>query len=165
MHEEHPGPPLFPWGFPWLRALRSFGGLGGIALLLLSERPLNGAELMDSIEKMTWGIWRPSPGSVYPTLAKLVEQGLVEKGPDGRYRITEKGKEEVEEMKNYRRGWFEVFFRRPSSVGDMIAEMEAYLSYFEDMGEKIKPHAERIRRLRDRLDELLTRWGQDGANN
>src|SRR6202035_3063892 len=43
-----------------------------LALLrLLAEEPRNGYQLMQAIEERSEGVWRPSPGSVYPTLAQL----------------------------------------------------------------------------------------------
>ena len=68
---------------------RPFGGGRGrkrrgdvrIALLmLLAEEPRNGYQLMQAIEERSGGRWRPSPGSVYPTLAQLEDEGLIRAG-------------------------------------------------------------------------------------
>jgi len=166
MHtERRPFPPFFAGLLGW-RFMRGYGGLGGTVLLLLAERPMNGAEIMDAIERMTWGAWRPSPGSVYPTLSRLAEQGLVAKGADGRYSLTEKGKAEVQELKEFRRGWLGALWGRPSSAPEMLTEMEAYTSYFEDVPDKVRAHLERLRQLRDRLDALVRRLeaGHGGDN-
>jgi len=49
-----------------------------LALLrLLAEEPRNGYQLMQAIEERSRGLWRPSPGSVYPTLAQLEDEGLI----------------------------------------------------------------------------------------
>ncbi len=49
-----------------------------LALLrLLAEAPSNGYQLMQTIEERSDGRWRPSPGSVYPTLAQLEDEGLI----------------------------------------------------------------------------------------
>ena len=49
-----------------------------LALLrLLAEEPRNGYQLMQTIEERSDGRWRPSPGSVYPTLAQLEDEGLI----------------------------------------------------------------------------------------
>ncbi|MCX8189490.1 MAG: PadR family transcriptional regulator [Nitrososphaeria archaeon] len=66
-------------------------------LKLLNEKPLSGSEIMDIIESETKGLWRPSPGSVYPLLAWLMDKGFIkesQKSDDGmkRYTITEEGK-------------------------------------------------------------------------
>ena len=47
-------------------------------LVLLAEEPRNGYGLMQEIEARSNGAWRPSPGSVYPTLQQLEDEGLVE---------------------------------------------------------------------------------------
>ena len=46
-------------------------------LVLLAEEPRNGYQLMQEIEERSDGAWRPSPGSVYPTLQQLEDEGLV----------------------------------------------------------------------------------------
>jgi DNA-binding PadR family transcriptional regulator len=46
-------------------------------LRLLAEEPRNGYQLMQAIEERSEGLWRPSPGSVYPTLAQLEDEGLI----------------------------------------------------------------------------------------
>src|SRR3954451_16812404 len=49
-----------------------------LALLrLLAEEPRNGYQLMQAIEERSEARWRPSPGSVYPTLAQLEDEGLI----------------------------------------------------------------------------------------
>lgn len=49
-----------------------------LALLrLLAEQPRNGYQLMQAIEERSGGLWRPSPGSVYPTLSQLEDEGLI----------------------------------------------------------------------------------------
>jgi len=47
------------------------------ALLLLAEEPRNGYAIMQELEQRTDGAWRPSPGSVYPALAQLEDEGLI----------------------------------------------------------------------------------------
>ena len=46
-------------------------------LLLLNEQPMHGYQLMSAITERTSGAWRPSPGTVYPTIAQLEDEGLV----------------------------------------------------------------------------------------
>jgi DNA-binding PadR family transcriptional regulator len=47
------------------------------ALLLLAEEPRNGYQIMQEIEERSDGVWRPSPGSVYPALQQLEDEGLI----------------------------------------------------------------------------------------
>ena len=68
-----------------------------LALLrLLAEEPRNGYQLMQAIEERSGGLWRPSPGSVYPTLAQLEDEGLIRSAEaEGarRFEITDAGRE------------------------------------------------------------------------
>ena len=69
-------------------------------LLLLAEEPRNGYGLMQEIEQRSGGAWRPSPGSVYPTLAQLEDEGLVratEAEGGRRFEITDDGRQQVAE--------------------------------------------------------------------
>jgi DNA-binding PadR family transcriptional regulator len=86
---------------------RGFGRHGGKArrgdirtasLLLLAEEPRNGYTIMQEIEQRSDGVWRPSPGSVYPALAQLEDEGLIRSEEiDGRKRfaITDAGREQI----------------------------------------------------------------------
>jgi DNA-binding PadR family transcriptional regulator len=63
----------------------------------LKEKPMSGSEIMTELESETKGYWRPSPGSIYPLLAWLQDQGLIteaERTTSGirRYTITDAGK-------------------------------------------------------------------------
>src|SRR3954468_19696666 len=62
-------------GGPGRRARR--GDVRAAALALLSERPMHGYEMIQELEERTAGMWRPSPGAVYPALQLLEDQGLV----------------------------------------------------------------------------------------
>ena len=67
-------------------------------LALLNEGPRHGYEIIQSLEERFNGLYSPSAGTVYPRLAKLEEEGLVERTEDGRkatYRITDAGRSEV----------------------------------------------------------------------
>jgi DNA-binding PadR family transcriptional regulator len=68
-------------------------------LALLLERPMHGYEMIQELESRTGGIWRPSPGSVYPTLQLLEDEGLIQAEATGgrkRYTLTEDGRAEAE---------------------------------------------------------------------
>ena len=66
---------------------------------LLAEEPRNGYRLIQEIEERSEGLWRPSPGSVYPTLARLKDEGLIHStGTEQarRFEITDAGRESLE---------------------------------------------------------------------
>lgn len=98
-HRHGPGPGPGGWRGrgPGGRARR--GDVRLAALLLLAEEPRNGYGLMQEIEQRSDGVWRPSPGSIYPALAQLVDEGLIrEEESDGRrlYSLTDAGRREVD---------------------------------------------------------------------
>jgi DNA-binding PadR family transcriptional regulator len=67
-------------------------------LALLAEGPRHGYEVIRDLEERFNGLYSPSAGTVYPRLAKLEEEGLVERTDEGRkatYRITDAGRSEV----------------------------------------------------------------------
>jgi DNA-binding PadR family transcriptional regulator len=69
-------------------------------LVALAEEPMNGYQIIQAIEVSTKGAWKPSPGSVYPTLQLLADEGLVSSEQVGErkvYSLTEAGKEAAAE--------------------------------------------------------------------
>jgi DNA-binding PadR family transcriptional regulator len=89
------------WGGPRWRARKARrGDIRTAALLLLAEEPRNGYQLMQEIENRSEGAWRPSPGSVYPALQQLEDEGLIRSEEiEGRkaYRLTVQGLSQVEQ--------------------------------------------------------------------
>lgn len=73
------GPGRFGRGFNGLPALRRArrGDVRTAVLALLNEEPMHGYRIIQEITERTNGLWRPSPGSVYPTIAQLEDEGLV----------------------------------------------------------------------------------------
>jgi DNA-binding PadR family transcriptional regulator len=72
-------------------------------LVLLDEEARNGYQLMQEIEQRSGGFWRPSPGSVYPTLQQLEDEGLVSSGSQGGGRVftlTDAGRAHVAEHRD-----------------------------------------------------------------
>jgi len=66
-----------PGGGPRGRRRRPKGAVREAVLSLLADGPANGYSLMKQIADRTEGAWTPSPGSVYPTLSQLVDEGLI----------------------------------------------------------------------------------------
>jgi DNA-binding PadR family transcriptional regulator len=58
-------------------------------LALLAERPMYGYEMLEELSRRTRGLWRPSPGSLYPALQLLAEQGLVRSAAEHGRRLFE----------------------------------------------------------------------------
>ena len=106
-HRGHRGDFPFgpgPWGGPPFSRGRKArrGDVRAAALVLLEEEPRNGYQLMQEIERRSDGAWRPSPGSVYPALQQLEDEGLVRTGEsEGRrvFELTDEGRAHVEEKR------------------------------------------------------------------
>lgn len=74
------------------------GELRTAVLALLAERPMHGYQIIREIEERSGGSWKPSAGSVYPTLQLLADEGFVSsEESNGRkiYSLTEAGREDV----------------------------------------------------------------------
>jgi DNA-binding PadR family transcriptional regulator len=96
-----PGGPGGPGG-PRMRGTRARrGDVRAAALALLSEQPMNGYQIIQEIGERSGGVWRPSPGSVYPALQQLEDEVLIraEAGDGGRrgYVLTDAGRTYVAE--------------------------------------------------------------------
>jgi DNA-binding PadR family transcriptional regulator len=137
------------WPFRWMMHRKR--GLRMAVVSMLSNSPKNGVELMDEMEKMTQGWWRPSPGSVYPLLEQLTNDGMIKKREDGRYELTEKAGEELE--------WsFGPSFRKQPSMDEMINEISGFVSYFEEVSKtdrsKTASYSQKVKELAERLSAL-----------
>ena len=130
-------------------------GLRGWVLSLLARGPKNGAEIMNAIEEMSQGWWRPSPGSVYPLLESLAQEGLIARQADGRYALTVTGQQAMEWPP-----WMPWGPRGPQAPGvdGVVGELNGYVSYLEDVARSdragIDRNREKIKSLADRLSAL-----------
>ena len=99
--------PFDPRGFPGAFGLFNLfrrgprarrGDIRHAILALLAEQPRNGYQIMQELEQRSRGMWRPSPGAVYPALQQLEDERLVtvEASGGGRvYSLTERGRKEA----------------------------------------------------------------------
>lgn len=91
-HEDHGGPPWHHGG----RMRR--GDIRTALLAVLGEGAGHGYDLIQRLEEKSEGAWRPSPGSVYPTLQLLEDEGLVrstEREDKRVYEVTDAGRAEA----------------------------------------------------------------------
>jgi DNA-binding PadR family transcriptional regulator len=68
-------------------------------LALLKDRPMHGYEMIQEIAERSGGAWKPSPGSVYPTLQLLEDEGLITSASEGGkklFTLTDAGRTEAE---------------------------------------------------------------------
>ncbi len=117
----------------------------------LGEKPMSGSEIMSEVERRTNGRWRPSPGSVYPLLSWLQDNGYVKELPTDqnglkRYELTEKGRSLLDEQRKiglkFRK---EAKFFAPPFLGAL---------WFKIPPEKMVKSMETMRRLMSAFFEL-----------
>lgn len=136
------------------RVFRMHGGLRFYILWLLDDSNLNGSEIIDEIERQTSGMWRPSPGSIYPLLRSLEDEMLVAKNESGRYSITGKGKEQTRWLKGKSTSDEE---RKQDKVGESIQQMENLAEYIEDNLGELGRFVGRLDDLKKRIEDIVSR--------
>jgi len=111
-----PGPGGPGWGGPhwgqmfgqmFGRSRARRGNVRSAILTLLADQAMNGYQIMQAIEQRSQGAWKPSSGSIYPTLQQLEDEGLVETeeskpGQSGSksYKLSAKGKRYVDDNRD-----------------------------------------------------------------
>ena len=84
------------------------GDVRAAILVLLAERPMHGYEMIQEIAERSNDVWKPSPGSVYPTLQLLVDEGLIvateSEGSKKLFELTDDGRDGRREDRRPRRG-------------------------------------------------------------
>ena len=121
------GPGMNPWDF--LDQLRSAfeqrtstprmarGDVRAAVLSLLAEQPMHGYQIISEIEQRSGGSWKPSAGSVYPTLQLLTDEGLItatESNGRKTYTLTDAGQAEAADAAGRAAPWEG---QRPSGIG------------------------------------------------
>jgi len=122
------------------------GDLKFVILRLVSEKPMHGYEVMQALEEESGGCYKASPGSVYPTLQMLEDEGYVrseEKEGKKVYEITDEGREYLEEN------------------GDILDEISERISSFADrfMGKESRDLSAAFSRLAHTTFEGAFSWG------
>ena len=131
------------------------GGVRVALLSLLAEQPMHGYQMMRELADRSRGSWRPSPGSIYPVLQMLEDEGLVRATAqaDGRrvYELTEAGRNVVAAYKNERTPWEEAATRGEGNPRELRQLIYSLLSAVREVGKTGTP-AE-IAQARDVLTE------------
>lgn len=130
-----------------------------MVVYLLSGGPKNGVELMDGVETITRGWWRPTPGSVYPLLEKLVEEGTILKRVDGRYELTPSARSEAEVS-------FGPRAEPPRTAEGAVSELRSLVAYLEDLkssGKMQDTQLKSLRGLAKRISDLAESRGDDNS--
>ncbi|MFP3304004.1 MAG: PadR family transcriptional regulator [Nitrososphaeria archaeon] len=129
------------WNFMFYKyKIKKLGGSKWIILMLLANGEKTGAELMKEIEKLSFGFWRPSPGTIYPTLYKLIKEGYIVRLENGKYALSEKGKDEVK--------GFEPITAESFTIDHTLEILESYVYYLKDLDKQ------EIAKRRDKIKEI-----------
>lgn len=120
------GPPFGgpPFGGGRGRARR--GDVRAAILALLAEGPRNGYGVIQEIEERSNGVWKPSPGAIYPALAQLEDEGLV-RGVEveGRklFELTDAGRTHVTEHVGESKPWDSIAAEAGTDIRDAKQQM------------------------------------------
>lgn len=83
-------------------------------LELLKKKPYTGKEIIDYAIEQSNGIWKPSPGLIYPLLGRLLDEGQIEETSNGKYQLTKIGIEtaaDVDKINDIIKKQIDVLFR------------------------------------------------------
>ncbi|MGD0477949.1 MAG: PadR family transcriptional regulator [Nitrososphaerales archaeon] len=137
------------YNFNWSK--RTHRGLRHWILYILKDSPKTGAEVMDAMESMSQGWWRPVPGSVYPLLESMKNDGVVRRLEDKKYELTNQGREEADWSGQFRQA-------SPRSAEEALDQISNYISYLEDLagskGAKLAADSRKLKELKERLGKL-----------
>ena len=95
-------------------------------MLLLGDEPRNGYQLMQAIEELSGGRWRPSPGSIYPSLSQLEDEELIRAtDADGGkvFELTDAGRKHLKERHDDAPPWAEC--DEPEAFTDLRSQLRA----------------------------------------
>jgi DNA-binding PadR family transcriptional regulator len=97
-----------PFGFRGGGPRAPRGQVRAAVLALLGERSMHGYEMIQELEDRSGGLWRPSPGSIYPTLQLLEDEGLVtSEEVEGKrtFALTDSGRAEADRLASEKPPW------------------------------------------------------------
>jgi DNA-binding PadR family transcriptional regulator len=141
------------FSFDWSK--RTHKGLRRWILYLVRDNPKSGVEIMDIMESNLQGWWRPSPGSIYPLLDRMMNEGLLTQSKDKKYSLTDKGREEIDRPFGF---LSTAPASAPRSVEGVVSELSSYVSYLEDVAVvkdgRLKASAGQIKELSERMQKL-----------
>lgn len=119
-----------------------------ILYMLANEGNLTGAEIMEKIEANTMGMWKPSPGSVYPMIKALEDEGLIKvvktEGTKKYYGITDKGREIIGETSI------------ENKISNSIRELDSLVDYILDNWDNLSlDEKENIRKIYEKFKKAF----------
>ena len=145
------------------------GDLKFVILRLVSEKPMHGYEVMQALEEESCGCYKASPGSIYPTLQMLEDEGYVRSREDtGKkvYEITQEGKDYLDEhgdvldeiserLSSFAERYWGKENRDLSAAFSRLAQSTFEGAFAWDMGpEALKKMADALDRARKEMEDL-----------
>jgi DNA-binding PadR family transcriptional regulator len=162
-----------------INELDKLGGLRFMTLHVMVKGPKTGSEIINSIQwhrrqvyevlesqyphrvrKVEKGLlmsFKPSSGSVYPMLKKLVAEGLLIKKDDGKYELTEVGYDTNKRLLGsvVQHSLNEPIDRSAIAIETALNEIDSYLSFMEDINkEKLIIHKKRLENFVERIEKI-----------
>lgn len=157
-----------------IEEMQKLGGMRIWIIHVLDEGPKNGVEIMDAIEEhhkimqergmnderfrkhMMHSMKRPSPGSVYPMLKKMVEEELIIKMDDGKYKLTEKGQKIASNFFGRFRPRGTNMDKCGMVVENALAEIEGHVAFLESIKpEKLAQYTQRIESINEKIEGIV----------
>ncbi|MDR5683807.1 MAG: PadR family transcriptional regulator [Armatimonadota bacterium] len=140
------------------RLLAPRGLIRFTVLRLLFDEPMSGSEVVSEIEARTRGVWRPSPGSIYPLLEWMVRRGYIRmreaRAGLKRYELTDYGREALREQT-------ETLLGRLPWVDLLLSFSPAFVEGQQEVAELWEGLRHVLAQVNDLVDRL--RATQDGA--
>ena len=126
---------------------------------------MSGKEIIDKAILQSSGMWKPSPGLIYPMLGRLIDEGLIEQMDDGKYKITLEGIDmikDIESVQNVFQKQFEVLLRLGNAGRFMALDM---LDRISKIGTLLSSNADKMteqerRRYKQFLNSELRKVNQ-----
>ena len=112
------------------------GEIRPLILAVLRQKPMHGYEVIQELEAQSGGRWRPSAGSVYPTLQQLADEGLVtSEEVDGRrtYTLTAAGQKAAAET-GPRSPWTEAEQDQEPDIRRLAIQLAGAVMQVQKMG-------------------------------
>jgi DNA-binding PadR family transcriptional regulator len=146
----------------WHRPMQARrGDMKYIILNALLDESMHGYDVIRQLEEKSDGLWKPSPGSVYPTLSLLEDEDLVTyKTENGKkiYSITDKGRDELKNtpLKNPWERWEKDDVKKIVKIRSAMKQIMPALSQINHSGDdkKIEQAFSIIKKATDELTEL-----------
>jgi len=162
-----------PFGGGRGRGRRRRGDVRAALLMLLAEEPMNGYQLMQTIEERSGGRWRPSPGSVYPSLAQLEDEGLIrsiERDGAKLFEITDAGREHLATRHEQRAPWDQAddpAGESPHELRALIPDIAAAIWQVSQVGDEaqMRRASELLAETRRSLYRILAEDDPEPAEN